>query len=126
MGIFKKLKEYYWPNKHLFFWALFMLLITLVITVAYPIILQQTIDRVIKDQQYDLAWTLAGIFMALMIVKGIATYIGQYTGDMFGIRSVYELRNALYAKLQRLPFSYYDNAKTGDLMSRLTADVEGF
>ncbi len=126
MEIFKKLKEYYWPNKHLFFWSLFMLLITLLITVAYPIILQQTIDRVITGEQYDLAWTLAGIFLALMVVKGIATYIGQYTGDMFGIRSVYELRNALYAKLQRLPFSYYDNAKTGDLMSRLTADVEGF
>lgn len=124
--IFKKLKEYYWPNKSLFFWSLFMLLITLLITVAYPIILQQTIDRVITDQQYDLAWTLAGIFIALMVVKGVATYIGQYTGDMFGIRSVYELRNALYAKLQRLPFKYYDNAKTGDLMSRLTADVEGF
>lgn len=126
MEIFKKLKEYYWPNKHLFFWSLFMLLITLLITVAYPIILQQTIDRVITGEQYDLAWTLAGIFLVLMVVKGIATYIGQYTGDMFGIRSVYELRNALYAKLQRLPFSYYDNAKTGDLMSRLTADVEGF
>ncbi len=126
LGIFKKLKEYYWPNKHLFFWSLFMLLVTLLITVAYPIILQQTIDRVIKGQEYDLAWKLAGIFMGLMIIKGIATYIGQYTGDMFGIRSVYELRNALYAKLQRLPFSYYDNAKTGDLMSRLTADVEGF
>ncbi len=103
-----------------------MLLITLLVTVAYPVILQQTIDRVIKDGQYDLAWTLAGIFIALMIVKGFATYIGQYTGDMFGIRSVYELRNGLYGKLQRLPFSYYDNAKTGDLMSRLTADVEGF
>ena len=126
MEIFKKLKEYYWPNKHLFFWSLLMLLITLLISVAYPIILQQTIDRVISDAQYDLAWTLAGIFMALMIIKGITTYIGQYTGDMFGIRSVFELRNALYAKLQRLPFSYYDNAKTGDLMSRLTADVEGF
>jgi ABC-type multidrug transport system fused ATPase/permease subunit len=126
MEIFKKLKEYYWPNKQLFFWSLFMLLITLLITVAYPIILQQTIDRVITGEQYDLAWTLAGIFIALMIVKGFATYIGQYTGDMFGIRSVYELRNALYSKLQRLPFTYYDNAKTGDLMSRLTADVEGF
>lgn len=44
---------------------------------------------------------------------------------MFGIKSVYRLRNGLYAKLQRLSFSYYDNAKTGDLMSRLTADVEG-
>lgn len=61
-----------------------------------------------------------------MIIKGIFTYIQQYYGDLFGIKSVYTLRNKLYRKLQYLPFSYYDNAKTGDLMSRLTADVEGF
>ena len=61
-----------------------------------------------------------------MLIKGVATFIQQYTGDLFGITSVYRLRNALYEKLQYLPFRYYDNAKTGDLMSRLTADVEGF
>ncbi|PTY83060.1 ABC transporter ATP-binding protein [Heyndrickxia sporothermodurans] len=61
-----------------------------------------------------------------MLVKGVATFIQQYTGDLFGITSVYRLRNELYKKLQFQPFRYYDNAKTGDLMSRLTADVEGF
>src|SRR5699024_6579166 len=61
-----------------------------------------------------------------MIIKGITTFIHQYLGDVFGIKSVYDMRNALYAKLQVLSFKYYDNAKTGDLMSRLTADVEGF
>lgn len=60
-----------------------------------------------------------------MVLKGMATFFHQYLGDMFGIKSVYRLRNGLYEKLQRLSFSYYDNAKTGDLMSRLTADVEG-
>src|SRR5699024_3294044 len=50
----------------------------------------------------------------------------QYLGDLFGIRSVYAMRDALYEKLQVLSFKYYDNAKTGDIMSRLTADVEGF
>src|SRR5690625_5247917 len=61
-----------------------------------------------------------------MILKGIATYLNQYLGDLFGITSVYSLRESLYEKLQVLSFKYYDNAKTGDIMSRLTADVEGF
>ena len=60
------------------------------------------------------------------MIKGIITFIQQYTGDLFGIKSVTLMRNALYEKLQFLPFRYYDNAKTGDLMSRLTADVESF
>lgn len=89
-------------------------------------ILQLTIDEVVLKGQYDWIPILAFGFVGIMVIKGIATYIHQYTGDLFGISSVYKLRNALYEKLQFLPFRYYDNAKTGDLMSRLTADVEGF
>lgn len=102
-----------------------MLLIT-GITVVYPIILQITIDDVVLGGQYNWIPYLALGFIGIMVIKGIGTFIHQYTGDLFGITSVYKLRNALYEKLQFLPFRYYDNAKTGDLMSRLTSDVEGF
>ncbi|WP_226578302.1 ABC transporter ATP-binding protein [Halobacillus litoralis] len=126
MDTFQKLKEFYWPYKKYFFWSLFSLLFVTGITVVYPIILKITIDDVVNDQQYNLIPYLCAVFIALMIIKGFATYFHQYLGDFFGIRSVYTMRDALYKKLQRLPFRYYDNAKTGDLMSRLTADVEGF
>lgn len=96
------------------------------ITVVYPIILQITIDEVVLGGEYNWIPYLALGFIGIMVVKGIGTYIHQYLGDLFGITSVYKLRNSLYEKLQFLPFRYYDNAKTGDLMSRLTADVEGF
>ncbi|RTR32378.1 ABC transporter ATP-binding protein [Robertmurraya yapensis] len=126
MVTFKKLKEFYWPYKKYFLWSiLFMLLIT-GITVVYPIILQITIDEVVLGGKYEWIPYLALGFIGIMIIKGAGTYIHQYTGELFGITSVYKLRNALYGKLQYLPFRYYDNAKTGDLMSRLTSDVEGF
>lgn len=126
METFKKLKEFYWPYKKYFLWSiLFMLLIT-GITVVYPIILQITIDEVVLGGKYEWIPYLALGFIGIMIIKGAGTYIHQYTGELFGITSVYKLRNALYGKLQYLPFHYYDNAKTGDLMSRLTSDVEGF
>lgn len=126
METFKKLKEFYWPYKKYFLWSiLFMMLIT-GITVVYPIILQITIDEVVIGGQYEWIPYLALGFIGIMIIKGAGTYIHQYTGELFGITSVYKLRNALYGKLQFLPFRYYDNAKTGDLMSRLTSDVEGF
>ncbi|KML39718.1 ABC transporter ATP-binding protein [Cytobacillus firmus] len=126
METFKKLKQYYWPFKHYFIWSIFFLFIVTAITVVYPMILQVTIDEVIIGGNYGWIPYLALGFIAIMAVKGAATYIHQYTGDLFGITSVYKLRNVLYEKLQFLPFRYYDNAKTGDLMSRLTADVEGF
>jgi ATP-binding cassette subfamily B multidrug efflux pump len=81
---------------------------------------------VVNQGKYELVPYMAIGFLVIMTIKGIATYYHQYLGDLFGIKSVYYLRNALYKKLQYLSFRYYDNAKTGDLMSRLTADVEGF
>ncbi|ESU32833.1 multidrug ABC transporter ATP-binding protein [Bacillus sp. 17376] len=126
METFKKLKEYYWPYKNYFIWSILFMLIVTAITVVYPVILQLTIDEAVIGGRYELIPLLAAGFVGSMVVKGICTYIYQFTGDLFGIHSVYKLRNSLYEKLQFLSFRYYDNAKTGDLMSRLTADVEGF
>lgn len=126
MDTFKKLKQYYWPYKKYFIISTIFLLIVTGITVVYPIILQLTIDNVIREANYEYILPLTILFVATMVIKSVTTFIQQYTGDLFGIKSVYNLRNALYKKLQFLSFSYYDNAKTGDLMSRLTADVESF
>ncbi|WP_249869925.1 ABC transporter ATP-binding protein [Oceanobacillus saliphilus] len=126
MITFKKLKQYYWPHKKYFFWSLFFLLFVTGITVVYPIILQVTIDEVVLQNRYELIPWICAIFLGLMVVKGLSTFIFQYLGDLFGMTTVYHLRRALYDKLQALAFKYYDNAKTGDIMSRLTADVEGF
>jgi ATP-binding cassette, subfamily B, multidrug efflux pump len=126
MDTFKKLKPYYWPYVKYFIWSIVFLLLVTAITTVYPVILQLTIDEVVLGKKYSWVPYLAIGFIILMGFKGIATYINQYYGDLFGIKTVYKLRNSLYEKLQFLPFRYYDNAKTGDLMSRLTADVEGF
>lgn len=125
MNVFRKLKQFYWPFKKYFIFSVVSVLIVTAITVVYPIILQLTIDEVVYEENYDLIPIIAIIFIALMIVKGITNFLQQYLGDLFGVKSVYVLRDALYKKLQRLSFTYYDNARTGDLMSRLTMDVEG-
>lgn len=126
METFKKLKQFYWPYKKNFIISLFFVLIVTAITVVYPIILQITIDEVILGGDYSLIPLLSVGFILIMMIKGLANFGQQYLGDLFGIQSVYRLRDTLYKKLQRLSFRYYDNARTGDLMSRLTMDVEGF
>ncbi|WP_096154808.1 MULTISPECIES: ABC transporter ATP-binding protein [Bacillus] len=126
METFKKLKEFYWPYRKNFYLSLIFLVLVTGITVVYPIILQVTIDEVFYGGSYHFVPYIAVGFLILMSFKGLFTYYNQYLGDLFGIKSVYRLRNELYKKLQLLPYRYYDNAKTGDLMSRLTADVEGF
>lgn len=125
MLVFKKLKDVYLPYKKDFIWSLLFLLLLTGITVVYPMILQLTIDEVVLGEKYHLVpWISAG-FLAIMFLKALSAFTQHYLADIFGIKTVRRLRDQLYEKLQRLPFSYYDNAKTGDLMSRLTADVEG-
>ncbi len=102
-----------------------MLFVT-VITAAYPVVLQLTIDEVIYPGNFELIPMIVIAFILLMSIKALTVFTQQYLGDLFGISTVYNVRDDLYKKLQRLSFKYYDNAKTGDLMSRLTADVEGF
>lgn len=126
MNTFKKLKQFYWSHKRYFFISIIFLIVTTAITLVYPIVLQKTIDDVIIAGKYDFIPFLILAYLTLMVIKGVATYIQQYTGDMFGIIAMYKLRKRLYEKLQFLPFRFYDNAKTGDIMSRLTADVQGF
>ncbi|UJL47793.1 ABC transporter ATP-binding protein [Virgibacillus sp. NKC19-16] len=126
MNTLKKLKGFYMPYIRYFFWSIFFLIFVTAITVVYPIVLQQTIDNVVLADQYYLIPYIAVIFFVLMAIKAVSSFSFQYLGDLFGITAVYKLREALYGKLQTLSFKYYDNAKTGDLMSRLTADVEMF
>lgn len=126
METLRRLKRFYWPNKHLFLLSILCLLGVTSITMVYPLILKVTIDDVIGKMQYSWIPWIAGGFIALMAVKGVLLFIHLYFGDLFGVRAVYALRGALYKKLQYLSFHYYDNAKTGDLMSRLAGDVEVF
>ena len=126
MDVFRKLKQFYWPFKKYFIYSVLSVLFVTVITVVYPIILQVTIDEVVYEGRYNLIPIISSVFIGLMVLKGITNFTQQYLGDLFGVKSVYKLRDSLYKKLQRLSFTYYDNARTGDLMSRLTMDVEGF
>lgn len=126
LDTFRRLKDFYWPYKKYFYLSILTLFLVSGITVVYPMVLQFTIDEIIIKGEYSFVPYVAIGFIILMAIKGAATYSHQFYGDLFGISSVYQLRESLYEKLQFLPFDYYDNAKTGDLMSRLTADVEGF
>jgi ATP-binding cassette, subfamily B, multidrug efflux pump len=125
LNIFRKLKEFYWPHRKNFYLSLLFIAVVTAITVVYPIILQITIDDVVLGNQYELIPMLSAVFILLMLIKGVSNFLQQYLGDLFGVQTVFRMRNSLYQKLQRLSFTYYDNARTGDLMSRLTADVEG-
>jgi ABC-type multidrug transport system fused ATPase/permease subunit len=88
-----------------------------------PSVLQRAIDRGIlgRDRHY-LVWAALAI-VGLAALQGIFTFTRTYLSQALAERIAYDIRDELYAHLQRLSFSFYDTAQTGQLMSRATDDI---
>ncbi len=92
---------------------------------VYPMLLKVLIDDMIIPGEYEGLLGLALLAVGIVMLKAGCQYVHGFSGGRLGNRLASRLRNASYEKLQVLPFSFYDSARTGDLMSRLTADIEG-
>lgn len=126
MEIFKRLRSFYWPHKKWLFVSIVMLIFVTALGLVAPMLLRFLIDDIIIAGHYEWVPHVSIGILLVAGVRAVCSYGHQYSGHVFGIESVYDLRTSLYDKLQSLSFAYYDNAKTGDLMARLTGDVEAF
>lgn len=125
MGVLRQLKDYYWSERWYLFGSLAFLVVATGLGVVYPNLLRYLIDEVIRKERFGLVPQLALSVVGVIGVKALFQYLSQTCGSRLANRVAYNLREALYKKLQYLSFQYYDKARTGDLMSRLTADLEG-
>ena len=99
-------------------------LATTAIGLAPPWIVRLSVDRYILGGQPERIWWAAGGLLALSLVQGAVDFCRLYLTAQTGHRIVFDLRNAVFDHLTRLSFSFYDRARTGDLMSRVTADTD--
>lgn len=125
MNVFKQLAPFYWPRKAYFFASIVCLLFVTALGLVYPNLLRILIDDVINGGKYEWVPWLALTVVTVVSVKGTLQFLSGFFGGRLGNWVAYEMRNACYRKLQSLSYGYYDKARTGDLMSRLTADLEG-
>lgn len=126
MRVFNKLKRFYVPYIWLGIGAVLAMGGLTIAGLFRPWLLEQLIDRVIKERRFEeLPYWALGV-IAVAVVRSAFNYGRRYLGHLFGLNATFDLRNAMYDKLQYLHFKFYDNAKTGDLMSRVTADTEAF
>ena len=67
----------------------------------------------------------ASLLLLIYVIKAVCNWIVGYYGHVIGVRMQADMRRDLFIKYQSLPFTYFDNHKTGDLLSRLTSDLQG-
>jgi ATP-binding cassette subfamily B multidrug efflux pump len=102
---------------------LFCVVMVTATSLVTPSIIQFVIDQGVLRQ--DAAVMLqAGLLVAgVGLARALFNFGKRWTGEWLVNRTGYDFRNALYNKIQRLPFDYHDRAQTGQLMSRCTEDV---
>ncbi len=89
-----------------------------------PWIIRLSVDRFILGGRHELIWWAAAGLLAVSLVQGGIDFLRLYLTAYLGHRIVFRIRNSIFEHLNRLSFSYYDEARTGDLMSRVTADAD--
>ncbi|GAA0398604.1 ABC transporter ATP-binding protein [Paenibacillus motobuensis] len=124
MEVLKQLSIYYRERRYYLILSILCLAATTGLGLVYPLLLRKLIDDVIRQQQYNLVVGIALTALSVVVIKAFMQFLHGFFGGRLGNYLAYRLRNACYEKLQFLSFRYYDRAKTGDLMSRLTGDLE--
>ena len=89
-----------------------------------PQLLRLLIDEGIGALNLARALQAAGLLVALALGRGLFNFLQGYWSEVASQGVAYDLRNAIFGKLQGLSFSYHDRAQTGKLMTRVTSDVE--
>jgi len=93
-------------------------------SIIVPIMIGNGIDTVIGMGQRSAIVIAAVVIVAASSLRGFAGYGQRYFAEVVAQKVTYNIRNALYARLQRLSYSFHDRNQTGQLMSRATVDVE--
>ncbi|MBN1138062.1 MAG: ABC transporter ATP-binding protein, partial [Anaerolineae bacterium] len=122
--ILRRLLGYMRPHALILTGVVLAALATTAVELAPPWIIRLAVDRFILEGQTAQIWWAAGGLLALSLVQGGIDFLRLYLTAYTGQRIVFEIRNAIFDHLSRLSFSFYDRARTGDLMSRVTADVD--
>jgi ABC-type multidrug transport system fused ATPase/permease subunit len=104
--------------------ALLLLILATGADLATPLLLRQTIDVGIKNRNLPLISKLILLMAALTVLRAIFMYLQSLFMERNGQKIAYDLRNQLYRHMQGLSFSFFDKQQTGQIMSRMTGDID--
>lgn len=122
----KKLKRffhYYRPHKKLFLIDLICSFLISVCNMFYPMIARNIMNDYVPNENLRLLITWAIALAVIYAVKCVLTYVVGYWGHVLGVRIQGDMRQDLFEHIETLPFSYFDENKTGSIMSRILNDL---
>ncbi len=119
----KRFIHYYKPHKKMLALDMLASLLISVIGMVYPIVTNKMLNIYIPEKMYSTIVTAGLIVLALYIVRMLLRFFVQYYGHVIGVQMQSQMRQDLFAHLEKQPFSFYDNHETGRIMTRITSDL---
>ncbi|MBN1071681.1 ABC transporter ATP-binding protein [Clostridium botulinum] len=119
----KKFISFYKPYKKLFFMDLIAAFIAALCDLVYPMMTRTLVNDSIPNKNIRLIVVFAVTLLIIFLIKALCGYFMQYWGHVVGVRMQGDMRRDVFNHLQKLPNKYFDNNKTGDIMSRIINDL---
>ncbi|WP_346867657.1 MULTISPECIES: ABC transporter ATP-binding protein [unclassified Clostridium] len=119
----KRFISYYKPHKTLFIIDMICAFLVAAMDLVFPMFTNYLLKDAIPNKNLRTILIFTIVLVLLYVVKLIANYIIDYWGHVMGVRLQYDMRKEVFAHLQTLPFSYFDDNKTGNIMSRIVNDL---
>ena len=121
----KKFISYYKPYISLFLADMFCASVAAGVTLVFPMVTRYITGTILQKEpiEFSMIYKLGIFLIVLVIVEYFCNYFIAYQGHVMGAKMERDLRSELFAHYQKLSFSFYDDQKTGQLMSRLTNDL---
>ncbi len=120
---FKKFISYYKPHKKIFIIDMICAFGVAALDLIFPMISNIFFNDFIPNRNISSLIIYSIVLLILYLIRSIANYIMAYWGHMVGIKMEFDMRIDLFKHFQTMPFSFYDDRKTGQLMSRLVGDL---
>jgi ATP-binding cassette subfamily B protein len=115
--------KYYKPHRKLFFIDLICSFTISVCNMFYPMIARTIMDDYVPNKKLQLLIVWAIVLAAIYALKGVLTFVVGHWGHVLGVRIQGDMRRDLFRHIETLPFSYFDENKTGSIMSRILNDL---
>lgn len=120
----RKMLQFMASEKKELFIAFFVMMLNAGITMLVPYVIGYTIDHYIKNSDYKMLMTFSGFLFVLFMIWAGTEYLQTKLMGGVGQRMLYALRNKVFEKLQQFPVAFFNQNKSGDLISRINNDTD--
>ncbi len=115
---------YYRPHRRLFALDFGCAVISGLLELGFPMAIRAFVDHLLPSRDWGLILVASAVLLAVYLANTGLTAIVVYWGHLLGINIETEMRRRAFDHLQKLSFSFYDNSKTGNLITHVTKDLE--